>query len=121
MAREPRIAEGSALELVAGRPQLTFGVVGLVEDGWVDVQWFAPDGHEAASESRWAELEGSRAPGEDGARRPGSASAEAAVGPWVLRLPDDVALVAGEWRAVVSMQGRFLRQFRLVVPVEQSD
>lgn len=116
MAREPRIAEGGVLELVAGRPQLTFGVVGVVEAGWVDVQWFAPDGHEAASESRWVEVAGGDAQAAASAGGAGSASAEISAGPWALRLPDDVTVVAGEWRAVVSMHGRFLRQFRVVVP-----
>jgi len=122
VSREPRIAEGGVLELVAGRPQLTFGIVGAVQAGWVDVQWFAPDGHEAASESRWVEVVGSDAHDAESAESAesaggaGSTSAEVISGPWVLRLPDDVAVVSGEWRAVVSMQGRFLRQFRVVVP-----
>ncbi len=91
-----RLAGGSALTLsAAGRPRLAVEVLDLPGPGWLAVQWFAPGGGEAASESVWLE--------------PPSGEAE-------FVLPPDVEATAGEWRAVVSFEGLLLRQFLLVVP-----
>ncbi len=81
---------------VAGRPRLELSVVDVAAPAWLAVQWLAPSGREQASESVWVEPEGASA--------------------IVLSLPADVALVRGEWRAVVSLGGRLLRQFTFTVP-----
>lgn len=90
-----RVAAGSSLTLnAAGRPALDLVVVDLQGPGWLAVQWFAPGGKEAASESSWTD----------------DTQAEVE-----FVLPTDVAVTPGEWRAVVSFGGVLLRQFTLVV------
>ncbi|MFO7547176.1 MAG: hypothetical protein R6W77_16920 [Trueperaceae bacterium] len=104
VALEVRLTDDSTITLTDGRPQLSLVPESVEVPGWLDVQWFAPNGREAASMSVWLEpsaQEGSQAP------------AARAV---VVTLPVDVDLVPGEWRALVSMGGRFLRQFRIDVP-----
>ncbi len=73
-----------------GRPQLDLELADVTEAGWLAVQWLAPSGREAASSSVWVE--------------PGGPSVR-------LSLPPDVETTAGEWRAVVSLHGKLLRQF----------
>lgn len=100
-----RLAADSHLAVVAGRPSLVLsltatGTAAQVQDGaWLDVQWFGPSGRQAASESLW--LDGERS-GED----------------FTVELPADVVVVPGEWRAVVSMDGVVLRQFRVDVTAD---
>ena len=87
----------SGLDVVAGRPVLTLVLARLTgpEDGsWLDVQWFGPSNAQVASGSVWV------TPADVGR------SLE-------LPLPGDVEPVAGEWRAVVSHAGAYLRQFRV--------
>lgn len=93
-----RLTGASALTLGEnGRPRLDTAVLDLPSAGWLAVQWLGPDGREAASESAWLELDAN-----------GSTLA--------FELPADVALRPGEWRAVVSFEGEFLRQYLLNVP-----
>lgn len=67
------------------------------QEGWLAVQWFAPGNREAASDSLWV--------------RPSDADRV-----HYLYLPGDVTLRPGQWRAVVSFNGRLLRQFSVQVP-----
>ena len=93
-----RLTGASALTLgEAGRPRLDIAVLDLPSAGWLAVQWLGPDGREAASESVWLD------PDANGAAL-------------TFALPADVPLRPGEWRAVVSFEGEFLRQYMLNVP-----
>lgn len=65
--------------------------------GWVAVQWFGPAGGERASAAL-------RVAPEDVGRV------------FALDLPADVALVPGPWRALLSVDGRVVRQFEADVP-----
>jgi len=67
------------------------------EPGWLAVQWFGPSGPARAAESLWFE------PADAGAARQ-------------LATPEQVALGPGEWRAVLSWQGRLVRQVRITLP-----
>lgn len=87
----------SSLEVVSGRPVLTLLLSSLADgdDGaWLAVQWFSPRNVQVASESLWVD-----------ANDVGRSLRFA--------LPADVAVAPGEWRAVVSQGGAFLRQFRV--------
>lgn len=98
VAAEARLADGSELAMVGGLPTLYLVLGALPQDGWLAVQWFAPDGGEAASDSIWVTSQ------DVGRRR-------------TVLLPRAVGAPAvGEWRAVVSLHGRILRQFRVTVP-----
>ncbi|HZW27583.1 MAG TPA: hypothetical protein VFF08_03970 [Trueperaceae bacterium] len=91
------LAASSRLEVVDGRPVLTLvlaHLVGPASGSWLDVQWFAPNNAEAASASLWVTPE-------DLGRT------------LEVSLPADVAAMPGEWRAVVSHLGAYLRQFRV--------
>ncbi len=66
------------------------------EADWLAVQWFAPDNSQVASASQW--LTPNRNPQD-----------------LRFRLPADVAVTDGDWRAVVSFQNRVARQFSLPV------
>lgn len=93
-----RVASFQAEPDSTGRPRLELSLTDLKEAGWLAVQWLAPSGREMASESSWVE------PVEEG------------VTPLtVFVLPDDISLTPGEWRAVVSINGQLLRQFRFEV------
>jgi hypothetical protein len=65
--------------------------------GWLAVQWFGPSGPARASESLWFE------PDDVGAER-------------TLRAPEHLRITRGEWRAVLSWQGRLVRQLLVVIP-----
>lgn len=96
------LAATSRLDLAVGRPRLVLTVVATgpvsteQRGGWLDVQWFGPSGSQAASQSVWVE--------------PGQVGDELE-----FELPGDVVAGKGEWRAVVSMDGVLLRQFRVDV------
>ncbi|MEJ2288767.1 MAG: hypothetical protein P8Y02_09015 [Deinococcales bacterium] len=92
-----QLADDSSLRYVAGTLQLHVVLAAVPEAGWLAVQWFAPDGSEAASDSVWV------APADVGQGR-------------TLTLPARVRPTAGEWRAVASLHGAVLRQFRVTVP-----
>ncbi len=66
------------------------------EDAWIAVQWFGPNGGERASSSRWV--------------------SRLDEGRWFAwDLPVDVTVVPGVWRALLSVDGRPLRQLDVVV------
>jgi hypothetical protein len=104
VAQELRLTDDSTITLANGRPRLSLVPEAVAGPGWLDVQWFAPNGREAASMSVWLEPIA-----DEGGREPEGRAL-------VVTLPTDVELVPGEWRALVSMGGRFLRQFRIDVP-----
>lgn len=98
-----RLRDNSTLTAEGGRPLLTLEVAevapGAAEGDWLAVQWYGPSGALAASESRWVDA--------------GSVGAEL-----TFELPPDVATAPGEWRAVVSLGGFVLRQFRVDVSID---
>lgn len=98
-----RLAAESELRLVAGRPLLRLVVADIApesRDGdWLAVQWFGPSGRLEASESQWLD-----------------ASSEGAA--LSFELPADVTVMPGEWRAVASLGGFVLRQFRVDVATD---
>ena len=97
-----RLSEASELTAAGGRPRLTLTLVpgdALVSSGaWLAVQWYGPANTQAASDSVWVE-----------GREPSVHAFE---------LPPDVEVVQGEWRAVVSLDGVLLRQFRVDVTAD---
>lgn len=90
VASAPRVKDARAELSGEGRPRVEVSLAGDIVPGWLAVQWFAPSGGEAASEAAWV-----------------SGAGESAL----FTLPGDVELKAGEWRAVLSFNGRVLRQF----------
>lgn len=99
LAPEPawRIAGDAHLEVVtvaeAGtRLRLEASFASVAAPGWVAVQWFGPVGTERASAATWV--------------------TDADVGRgFVWWSPPDLELAPGAWRALVSVDGRVLRQF----------
>ena len=87
----------AAAQLDAGRPRLRIELLNVIEPVWLAVQWFSPANVEAASESVWV------TPADEGSS-------------FSLRLPDDVEADAGRWRALISADGRVLRQVSIEVP-----
>lgn len=102
-AQRTRLADRSTLTAENGRPLLTLVVGKLApeaaEGDWLAVQWYGPSGALAASESRWVDA--------------ASEGAEL-----IFELPPDVDTAPGEWRAVVSLGGYVLRQFRVDVSID---
>lgn len=94
-----QLGDASALSVEKGSLVLHLVLTDVPEQGWIDVQWFAPDGSQAASDSTWV------TPADVGEGR-------------TLTMPARVTLSAGEWRAVASLRGQILRQFRVEVPPE---
>lgn len=90
----PRVSTYSAEAITGGRPVVEVTLTQVDGPGWLAVQWMAPSGREAASESVWVE--------------PGALHAR-------FELPADAELAAGEWRAIVSFGGKLLRQFTILV------
>lgn len=93
-----QLGDASALRFRGGDLTLHVVLDRIPRAGWLAVQWFAPDGAEVASDSVWV------APADVGQGR-------------TLALPARVTPRAGEWRAVVSLGGEVLRQFRTTVSV----
>jgi hypothetical protein len=87
----------------AGGPRLRvrFRFEAVAADAWVAVQWFGPTGGERASAAVWV------ARGDEGR-------------PFAIDLPADVALTPGAWRALISVDGRVLRQLDAVVAPPES-
>lgn len=79
----------------AGYPTIELELRDVAEPGWLAVQWFSPQGSEAASQSVWVE-----------------AAAQQSVS---FTLPADVALRRGDWRAVLSLNGRLVRQLNFTM------
>lgn len=92
-----QLGDASVLRYQNGTLTLHVVLDRIPQAGWLAVQWFAPDGAEAASDSVWV------APADVGEGR-------------TLALPPRVVPKAGEWRAVVSLGDEVLRQFRATVP-----
>jgi len=106
VAKAPSLNSEAALSwsAVSQRLELRLRLLGAEGGGWLAVQWLAPDGREAASASTWVTSEG------------GESGAVLLVSP-----PDLEGLAPGEWRAIVSYEGRLLRQFRAVIPAPAED
>lgn len=97
------LADDGTLSLAAGRPRLQVSLASLpagqAAGGWLAVQWFGPAGAQAASDARWVD--------------------EDSVGAVLtFDLPADIAVTPGEWRAIVSLEGMLLRQFRVDVTAD---
>lgn len=90
---EPRTRIADArIDRTGGSPTVVFRPREVSEEGWLAVQWFGPAGGAVASASVWLD----------------ASSVDRAVR---VRFPGDVARDrAGRWRAVLSMDGRVLRQ-----------
>lgn len=88
---------GSSALLQEGRPALRLLLGRVPQEGWLAVQWFAPDNREAASESVWV------APGMEGTVVH-------------VTLPPDIESTDGRWRAVLSLEGEVVRQLSVEVP-----
>ena len=78
------------------RLRLDITVDEVPEADWLAVQWFAPNNDQVASESFWVE------PQAEGTAR-------------TLLSPERVTLRPGTWRAVLSFQGRIVRQFATTI------
>lgn len=94
-APEPRLTvvdKKSSLEQNETSLKLTLELATVPEPDWLAVQWFDPGNDEVAAESVWLE--------------PAPEPQAVAVS-----LPPRTALENGLWRAVVSYQGKLLRQF----------
>ena len=100
-----RLAGDAALRASAfdegPRLRVRFRFEAIAADAWVAVQWFGPSGGERASASVWVTR------GDVGRT-------------FALDLPDDVDVTVGAWRALISVDGRVLRQVDAVVPAELS-
>lgn len=92
-----QLGDASSLRLEGGTLTLHLVLAVIPKAGWLAVQWFAPDGTQAASDSVWV------TPADEAQGR-------------TLTLPAGVTLRAGEWRAVISLHDAVLRQFRADVP-----
>ncbi len=79
------------------RLRVRFRFEAIATDAWVAVQWFGPTGGERASVAVWVDR------GDEGR-------------PFAVDLPDDVAVEPGAWRALISVEGRVVRQLDAVVP-----
>ena len=78
------------------RLQLKLLLYKVPEKAWLAVQWFGILGNEVASASKWITPEST---GEE----------------LVFKLPEDIEMQHGTWRAVASFQGELIRQFSLEV------
>lgn len=86
-----RIAE-TRVDRLGGVPTVVFTPRQVPREGWLSVQWFGPTGGVVASESVWLD----------------ASSVDRVVR---IAFPADVPRDrAGRWRAVLSMDGRVLRQ-----------
>jgi len=91
-----QLGDASSLTVAGGTLRLHLVLEQVPKAGWLAVQWFGPDGREAASDSVWV------TPADDGQGR-------------TLSLPARVAVSQGEWRALVSVGSDIVRQFRVTV------
>lgn len=87
----------AGLTVEGGRPVLLLGIGDVPGEGWLAVQWFSPRNREAASESIWLDSD--------------SAGLNLQV-----PLPADIEAEPGEWRALLSLHSRVLRQLDVNVP-----
>lgn len=96
-----RVAGDARLDVVAAgdagaRLRLTASFAAVAAPAWVAVQWFGPVGAERASAATWV------TPDDVGR-------------PFVWWSPGDVEVVPGAWRALLSVDGRLLRQLDVEV------
>ena len=89
--RQTRIAD-ARVDRLGGTPAVVFEPREVAEEGWLAVQWFPPAGDAVASASVWLDA--------------------ASIGHAVrVPFPEDVPREReGRWRAVLSADGRVLRQ-----------
>ncbi|MEX2534742.1 MAG: hypothetical protein WD273_04000 [Trueperaceae bacterium] len=96
----PELPERLEVDASAGlddqRPRIRVELRNVPAEGWLAVQWFAPNNREVASESVWI------APEDEGRVVE-------------LNLPQDVEAVPGRWRAVVSLTGEVIRQLSVEI------
>jgi hypothetical protein len=95
----PHFEADAVAEVTRGRPSLRLLLRTVPAEGWLAVQWFAPNNREVASESV-------RVAPEYAGRR------------LVVTLPEDVYSGPGRWRAVLSFEGTVVRQLSVEVPSE---
>ncbi len=88
------ISGSSGLKYANNQLELSVLLRNVTQDGWLAVQWYAPNSKEIASDSVWIEV-----------RDEGLAQ--------TFTLPQIPS--RGEWRAVVSFEQRLLRQFSFEV------
>lgn len=87
----------SGLRVRGNGLELALQLTRVPEEGWLAVQWYSPQNALLASDSQWLTPE--------------------QVGfSVVFGLPGDTPISSGDWRAVVSFQETFVRQFSLTVP-----
>jgi hypothetical protein len=84
------LGNASALELSGDTLQLVVSLERVPAEGWLAVQWFAPNNRQVASDALWV------GPQDEQFSR-------------TFFLPQTVT--AGEWRAVVSFGDSYVRQF----------
>lgn len=82
------------LNLSEGNLELKLFLYEVPTENWLAVQWFGSSGTEVASDSKWITPKNT-------ARH------------LTFTLPKDIILKTGLWRAVVSFQGKLIRQFAL--------
>ncbi len=90
------ISGSAGLRMNSGRLELSIYLQQVPNEGWLAVQWYSPNNREVVSDSLWIR------PRDAGLSRNYS-------------LPATVQLQSGEWRAIVSFEGRLLRQFSFVL------
>jgi len=96
--REARflLSDSQGLSLETEQLRLDMTIKEVPESDWLAVQWFNPLSKEIASNSKWLEVDP-------------EALAESKEISFLL--PENITLTPGYWRAVVSYQGRLIRQF----------
>lgn len=96
--REARflMSESQGLRVEEEQLRLDITIKEIPKSDWLAVQWFSPLSKEVASDSKWLEV----VEGEEVSEHSLS-----------FDLPVDITLTPGYWRAVVSYQGRLIRQF----------
>ena len=90
------VAEASDLRLNDDGLELKLILDAVPEEAWLSVQWFSPANTQVASDALWLNGEDLRLE-------------------QIVRLPGDVELAPGEWRAVLAYQGQWIRQFSVVL------
>ena len=89
--------EASELRWTGERLELSVTPTVLPAEGWLAVQWFSPQNKQVASDSLWL------------------GDGDALLGHLFL-LPNGLEPLEGEWRAVLSFDRNFVRQFSTTVP-----
>ena len=89
------LAGSNGLRLRGNRLELSLQLNTVPEEGWLAVQWYSPENALVASDSKWIE----------------NADTGFAL---TYGLPS-TELSVGDWRAVVSFEDAFIRQFGLTI------